>query len=276
MYFFQVFVPNVTGMPEFGQFLNSDGEYLQIVTPPTARFQLVTERIHAKQETSPSWFGSDEVGLHTMAFALFSDGNFSEAQEEKFKDIRDDDFDSGTARDITRLIFQHDQPIMGMALSVAGFEIDSEKAFNEQITSRMDFFVQLVKEQAKYIKEAIVALGGVEKLAKLGKIGLIVAGIAAAVTLAVDLIVALWAPADPIIRDSFGYSTTDLDILTSASYPAPPPFTFATEGAGEISVNVNKTVPPDKLPLQYRETREYVSGSEDSKYELTYRYNRIA
>ncbi|MCL4851451.1 MAG: hypothetical protein KJZ78_08695, partial [Bryobacteraceae bacterium] len=92
--------------------------------------------------------------------------------------------------------------------------------------------------------------------------------------LAINVIAALWAPADPIIRDSFGFSTTDLDRLTSASFPAPPPSTFETEGDGEISVNVNKTVPPEKVPLQYRETREYVSGTEDSRYEITYRYNR--
>jgi hypothetical protein len=68
----------------------------------------------------------------------------------------------------------------------------------------------------------------------------------------------------------------DLDILTSPSFPAPPPTSFETEGDGDISVNVNKTIPPEKISLQYRETREYVSGSEDSRYEITYRYNRVA
>lgn len=276
IYQIQVFVPNITGIPAFGDFLNSDGEFIQVVTPSTARFQMVTEKIVARQETSPARFGSDEVGLQAMAFALFADGTFGDAQEEKFKDIRDVDFDSGTSRDITRLVFSHDQPILGMALSFAGFEIDSERAFNELITSRMDFFTQLIKDQAKFIGAAITALGGASALTKLGTVGLWIAGIAAAVVLAINVIAALWAPADPIIRDSFGFSTTDLDRLTSASFPAPPPSTFETEGDGEISVNVNKTVPPEKVPLQYRETREYVSGTEDSRYEITYRYNRIA
>lgn len=272
----QVFVPNVTGIPAFGEFLNSDGEFIQVQTPPTARFQIVTERIRARRETSPAFFGSDEVGLHALAFPLFADGSFGDAQEEKFKDIRDVDFDSGTSRDITRLVFQHNQPILGMVLSIAGFEIDSERAFNQLITSRMDFFVDLIKRQAKFIGAAITAAGGLSAFTSLGSIAGLVAGIAAAVTLAVDIIVALWAPADPIIRDSFGFSTTDLDRLTSASFPAPPATTFETEGDGGISVNVNTSIPPEKLPLQYRETREYVSTTEDSRYELTYRYNRIA
>lgn len=276
IYQIQVFVPNITGIPAFGEFLNSDGEFIQVAPPPTARFQMVTEKIIARRETSPAGIGSDEVGLQAMAFALHADGTFGDPQEEKFKDIRDVDFDSGTARDITRIVFKHDQPILGMALSIAGFEIDSERAFNELITSRMDFFVQLVKEQAKFIGAAITALGGLSALTKLGTIGLWIAGIAAAVGLAVDVIVALWAPADPIIRDSFGFSAIDLDRLTSASFPAPPSSTFETEGDGGISVNVNKTIPPEKVPLQYRETREYVSSTEDSRYEITYRYNRVA
>ena len=49
---------NITGLPVFGEFLNSDGEFLQVVPPLTARFQMVTEKIISRQETSPSWRGS--------------------------------------------------------------------------------------------------------------------------------------------------------------------------------------------------------------------------
>ena len=275
IYGIDVMVPNVTGIPAFGNFLNSDGEFIEVVWPPTARFQIVTEKITARRETSPASLGSDEVGLQAIAFPLFADGTFGDPQQEKFKDIRDVDFNSGTSRDITRLVFTHDQPLLGMALSVAGFEIDSERAFNQLITSRMDFFVDLVKQQAKFIGAGIGAAGGLAALTKLGPVGIWIAGIAAAVTLAVDVIVALWAPADPIIRDAFGFSGVDLDRLTSASFPAPPPFTIVSEGDGGIVVNVNKTIPPEKLPLQYRETREYVSRTEDSHYEIAYRFNRV-
>lgn len=275
-YQIRVIVPNITGDPVFGPFLNSDGEFIQVVPPATARYRVTAERILARRETSPQRLGSDEVGLQTLAFALFADGTFGDAQEERFKDMRDVAFDSGTSRDITRLVFTHDQPILGMAMSVAGFEIDSERAFNRLITSRLEFFTLLIKEQAKFIGSAITALGGAAALTKLGSLGYWLAGIGAAVTLAIDILVALWAPADPIIRDSYGFTVTDLDRLTSFAFPAADPATVQTEGPGEISVNVNKTIPPEKLPLQYRETREYVSRTEDSRYEITYRYNRIA
>lgn len=272
----QISVPNVTGNPAFGPFLNSDGEFIRVLQPPDARFQIVTERISARKETSPASFGSDEVGLQALSFALFADGTFGDAQDERFKDIRDFEFDSGKGRDITRLVFRHDQQILGMALSIAGFEIDSDRAFNELITSRSDFFVDLIKQQAKFIGAAITAAGGLASLTSLGSIAAWVAGIAIAITLGVDVIVALWAPADPIIRDSFGLSAIDLDRLTNANFPPPPPSSFKTEGPGGISVNVNGGIAPEKLPLQYRETREYVSSSEDSRYEIRYRYNRIA
>jgi|SRR5438552_15311620 hypothetical protein len=49
-----------------------------------------------------------------------------------------------------------------------------------------------------------------------------------------------------------------------------------TRPQGDIVVNVNKTIPPLKLPLECHETREYVSSSQDSRYEITYRYNRVS
>jgi hypothetical protein len=278
IYEIQVVLPNITGIAVFGPELVSHGEYINVLPPPTARFQIVTEQIIARKETSPARLGSDEVGLHTLAFPLFADGTFGTDEpqriEQKFKDIQDDDFDSGTRRDITRIVFNHDQPILGLVMTVRGDEIDSQRAYDEQITSSTDFFVDLIKDQAKFIGSALAALGGISALAKLGWVGAIVAAIAVVVILGIDLIIALWAPADPIIRDAFGLSAVDLATLTSANAPAPDPHTFTAENG--IVVNVNKTIPPLKLPLEYHETREYVSDDEDSRYEITYRFNRVA
>lgn len=276
-YHIQVVVPNITGIVLLGTELVSNVEFINVMPPATARFQIVTEMIRARRETSPQSLGSDEVGLHTLAFPLFLDGTFGadeqQRTEQKFKDIQSVDFDSGTKRDITRNVFQHNQPILAMAMSVMGDEIDSQRAYDQQITSRLDFFVDLVKDQAKIIGAALVALGGISALTKFGVIGGIVAAIATVITIGIDIIVALWAPADPIIRDSFGLSSVDLATLTSANAPAPGPSTFTTEHG--IVVNVNKTIPPLKLPLEYRETREYVSDDNDSRYEITYRFNRV-
>jgi hypothetical protein len=276
VYQIQVVVPNITGISALGSELVSNVEFINVILPATARFQVVTEQIIARKETSPAWLGSDEVGLHTMAFPM--DLNFepiNPLQEQKFKDIQDDDFDSGTRRDITRMVFEHNQPILGMLLVVMGDEIDSQRFYDEEVTSQAEFFFEIVAAEAAAIAGAIAALkaAGISLLA-LGATGAWIAGIALVVMLGIDLIIALWAPADPIIRDSIALSVTDLANLTSANAPAPDPRTFETEDG--IVVNVNKTIPPLKLPLEYHETREYVSDDEDSRYEITYRYNRVA
>ena len=278
VYQIQVVVPNITGISKLDPELVSNAEFINILPPPTARFQIVTERIIAREETSPAWFGSDEVGLHTIAFPLFADGTFgtddAHRTEQKFTDIQDVDFDSGTSRDITRVVFKHDQPILGVVMSVRGDEIDSQDAYDNEVTSSTDVFVDLIKKEAAFVGSAIALLGGISALTKLGVVGAIVAAIAVAITVGIDIIIALWAPADPIIRDAIGLSIIDLATLTSANTPAPDPRTFTTEN--DIVVNVNKTIPPLKLPLEYHETREYVSDDEDSRYEITYRYNHIA
>ena len=144
VYQLQVVVPNITGISVFGPELVSNSEFINVIPSPTARFQIVTESITARQETSPAWLDSDEVGLHTLAFPF--DLNFQPIeplQEQKFKDIQDVDFDSGTRRDITRKVFEHDQPILGMLLVVLGDEIDSQRFYDKEITSQWDFFVRV-------------------------------------------------------------------------------------------------------------------------------------
>ncbi len=274
LYQIQVVVPNATGISALGTELTSNSEFINVIPPTSARFQIVTESIYARKETSPDWLGSDEVGLHVLSVPLFTDGSFGAVQEQKYTDIQDVDFDSGTRRDITRKVFEHDQPILGVVLSIMGYEIDSQRAYNQQITASTDYFVELVKQQAVYISAAVSALGGAAALAKLGWVGALVIGIAVAVTLAIDLIVALWAPADLIIQDALGLTIADLAALTSVNAPVPAPASFTTED--DIVVNVNKTIPPLKLPLEYHETREYVSDDQDSRYELTCRYNRVS
>jgi hypothetical protein len=105
-YQIQVVVPNITGISVFGPELVSNAEFINVIVPATARFQMVIDTINCREETSPAWLGSDEVGLHTLAFPM--DLNFQPiepVQEEKFTDIQDVDFDSGTHRDITRIVF---------------------------------------------------------------------------------------------------------------------------------------------------------------------------
>jgi hypothetical protein len=271
VYQIQVVVPNVTGIDTFGDSLVSNVEFINVTPPPSARFQIASERLIARAETSPAWWGSDEVRIRVIAKPLLLDLTTGDAQ---MTDISLDDVDSGEARNIPRALFAQQQPMLAVAISVLGHEVDSEDAYEKMITSFTDIFIDLIEKEAAFIASSLAALGGAALLGKLGPVGWLAAAIAAAITLAIDVIIALWAPADLIIEDSLGATTTDLVALTSASAPAPDPRTFTTEGG--IVVNVNKTIPPVKIPLEYHETREYVSEDEGSRYEITYRYNRLA
>jgi hypothetical protein len=274
IYQVRVAVPNATGFPQFGEVLLSNIEFINVLPPPTARFQIVAERISAREETSPATFGSDEVGLQTLAFPLFATGELGTDENARTEmKFEGGDFDSGDSRIINRLLFQHSQPILGMGMVVFGDEIDSQDAYDKQLKDRLKIFTDLLKDQFGDVKKALAELGGLSALLKFGTVGLIIAGAIAIVVVGYDIITALWAPADPIIRDSFALSVSDLETLTNANSPAPDPRQFESEEG--IVVNVG-SIAPVKLPLEYHETREYVSDEEDSRYEITYRFNRIA
>ncbi len=275
VYACQIVLPNVSGIPVLGDPIISNPQFLQVIPPDTARFQIALDTLKARDETSPAFFGSDEVGLSVVAAALLADGTTTSLQVLKGADgkdfIRIDDVDSGDSFTLNRVLFTQPQDMIAVAMSINGYEVDSEDAFEKQVKSSMDVFLDILEKEWDFIKKAVAAVGGFEKLKELGTTGFIVLGIAALITIGIDIIVALWAPADPIMHDALGFTTVDLAGLTSANLPAPAPAVFnATE---DIRVTVT---PIDKIPLQYRELREYHSDDEDSNYQLTLRYNRIA
>jgi hypothetical protein len=274
IYTIQVIVPNNTGNPAFGSFLASNTEFINILPPPNAKFQIVMEHILAREETSPASWGSDEVGLHTVSCGLDLNQQAMQVDSIEFHSLDGEEFDSGTGKDITTVIFESEQPILAVVLGVVGYEIDSEHAYHQQISDWTEYFIEIVKKEWEAALAGLATLGGISAAAKLGWTGAIAAAIAAAVVGAIDLIVSLWAPADLIIKDTITLSIVDLDRLTSAYAPAPPGSSY--DAGDGIVVNINETIPPQKIPLQYREVREYVCDDQDSRYELTYRYNRIA
>jgi len=133
-----------------------------------------------------------------------------------------------------------------------------------------DAYIDIVKKEWAFVKDILAAAGGVSALKGLGLKGAIVLAIAAVLTLAVDVFVALWAPADLIIEDAMGFTTVDLAELTSADFPAPAEVEYSTAGGIDV-----KVTPLDKGALEYSETRQYVSDDEDSRYEIKLRYNRV-
>jgi hypothetical protein len=153
-----------------------------------------------------------------------------------------------------------------------GHEIDSERAYREQINSFTDAFLDYLKIAVAAIAGGITASGvSLKTLLKFALKHPVLLAIAAAVVLVVILILAAWAPADPIIADQIAYTTCELDGLTNADLPMPAPVEYKTQDG--ITV---KITPLEKIPTQYKERREYISDPEESRYEIVLRYNRVA
>ena len=264
-----VAVPNITGIPALGTRLTSNGEFVEVVPPATARFQITAETLHCRGETSPASLGSDEVGLRFLAMPLNADlttGPLTEVSR-RFGDV-----DSGENRNIDRLIFNQSSPIVAVALLVMGHEVDGEDAYQNMVTSVGDIFVDLVKEQAKFIAGALSAAGiGASALKAVGGWAIVVVAIAIAVTLAIDLIIAAWAPADLIIEDPTGYSITDLAERTSPAFPLPP-VVASNPKAGSRSTARQKR----KFPCSTARCVSTDSSDEESSYQITFRFNRVA
>lgn len=260
-------LPNTLGFPAFGPILFSNPEYIEVVPPPTARFQVVAERLRARRETSPQSFGSDEVSLNLFATELLADGvGAPQALKLRFGDV-----DSGESRTIGQSVYTQSRPAVGMALTVVGFEVDSESAFRDQLTSFEDAFTEYLALAWDKLKEALIAgAGGAIKALGVFK-GAIAIAIAAVVAVAIIAVVARWAPADLIMDDAIGFSVVDLADLTDAASPSP----LITHHTSPLGLGVNVT-PLEKSALTYREFREYVADEEDSRYEIYLRYNRTA
>jgi hypothetical protein len=154
------------------------------------------------------------------------------------------------------------------------FEIDSEKAYRDQINSFTDAFLHYLKIALKLIAGAITASAiavGAKALLAMALAHPVILAIAAAVVLIVLLVLAAWAPADLLVEDALGFTLADLDELTNADLPMPVFTPYTTQQGIKVEVT-----PLEKGPAQYKEYREYRSDAEDSRYGLVLRYNRIA
>jgi hypothetical protein len=275
VYSVQVAMPNVSGIPVLGDPILSNVQYINVLPPATARFQIASETLHARQETWPASFGSDEVRVRVSAFPItVGPTALILGEEQRFDSPEFGDVDSGDTRDMTAVLFSHTEPVSGVAMTVLGYEIDSETAYQEEIDSFTDAFVHYLKIALEAIGGAVAAGAlaiGLKDLLALGLAHPLILAIAVAVVLAVVTFLALWAPADLIIEDEIGLTAVDLAALTNANFPAPAAASYRTHGGLQVNVN-----PVDKRPSEYSERREYVSEDEDSRYEITLRYNRVA
>ena len=275
VYSVQVAVPNVSGFPILGDPIVSNSQFIRVAPSPTSRFRIASETLAASQETSPASFGSDEVRVRIRAYPIIASlTDLTLGDEQAFHSPEFEDVDSGDVRQMQAVLFEQSSPIDGLVMTIMGFEIDSEKAYREQINSFTDAFLHYLKITLAGIAAAISAGAfavGVKDLLKFALSHPIILAIAATVVLVVILILAAWAPADLLIEDALGFTLSDLDALTNTDLPLPEVAPYVSQQGIKV-----KATPLEKVPTQYRERREYVSDEEDSRYEIVLRYNRVA
>lgn len=268
VYALTVIVPNNVGLEDFGdEFVSNPPQFVRVVPARTDTFRIASEQLDCVLETAAPVFrnaGSDEIGIKSIAIPIGLDLTPGEAFERNF-DFGD--VDTGEDRSMNRVLFEGSN-IGGVALSLIGFEIDNRDAFEQQIRDFADAFVLVTTSTWEAIAGAVGALGGLVAVA-LGLSASWAAAIAAGITLAIHIFVALWAPADLVIEDAAAFTTLELGTLTSPLFPALAERSFTS--AGDIDVRV---VPVSKGG-QYVERREYRSDNEDSEYHITLRYNRL-
>jgi hypothetical protein len=269
----QIVMPNVSGIPELGDPIVSNSQFIRVCAPPTARFRISSETVTAREETSPASFGSDEVRVRVRSYPIIANLNeLSVGAEQAFDSPEFEDVDSGDVRQMQATLFNQLGVMDGMVMTIMGHEIDSEKAYREQINSFTDAFMDYLKIAVGAIAGSITASGvSLKTLLKFALKHPVLLAIAAAVVLVVILILAAWAPADPIIADNIAYTACELDGLTNADLPMPPAIEYKTQDGIKV-----KVTPLEKIPTQYKEKREYISDAEDSRYEIVLRYNRVA
>jgi hypothetical protein len=270
IYEFNVKVPNITGIPSLGPFLVSNIEYLRVNVPSTARFKIVSEKLHCKDETSPASFGADEIGITFLTTGLFSDGSFAQLEGVT---SNHGDMDSDDTVNLTCVLLKpedQDQPIPLVAITtvVIGYEVDDYAAYVEQIQTFKDAFVDIMSWMWKFIA-ANAALDVLVALAAASGWPLVIALIGAAIFTGMAAIMALWAPADLIAQDTYVLSMGDLFTLTDGNFPSPEPQSYVTDQG--IKVGVEAVA---KGASDYLERRKYRCDDEDSEYHITLRYTR--
>jgi hypothetical protein len=260
-----VVVPNNTGIGNQATFESLGSQFIRVVAPETATFQIASERLDAIDETDPDFFGSDEVAIRILTIPIGLDLTPGAVVENKF---RFDDMDSGDTRAMNRVLFRQSN-VGGVSLAVIGFEVDDEDTFTKQIQSFSDAYVNILKGSWNAIAGTIGSIGGTVTALALGLAAGWAGAIAAAITFAIDAFVAWWAPADLIIEDAASFLASDLTTLTGANFPPPPLSEFTSAGGIKVSVA------PVSKDVQYTEHRDYRSDDEGSHYRITLRYNRF-
>jgi hypothetical protein len=271
---FFVFFPNNSGVTGhgIGDEFSSNIQYIEVIPPTTARFQIASESLWAKDETgTQDWTGSDEVGIKINAVPLFTDLTMGSMQQHQY---RFGDVDSGETRAMETVLFSHSKSIAGVILSVVGYEIDDDDAYKNQIMEWTDIFIDLLKDQWELVIGSTAAVAALKELVGIGFYGYVILGCAILLTAAIDFIYSLWAAPDLIIQDTLAYSVSDLGKMTNINIPKPlansDKTIYITAGGIDVRLMSN-----EKVPNEYTEQRGYLSD-DNSWYNIKFRFNRLS
>ncbi len=264
------------------------------VHPFLADYKIIIDELYCEQETQPfDTIASDEVGVIVFGVKTDEQGNVTpwDATEDMFNNPGLEDVDTGDKVPMDLWVLGHRRqagldayervtPNMNYALTLFGYDIDSEDVYKDQIRSSWDVF----KEMWGWDKWVSEGLGGAVKLASLiGWISSLKAGIAGAIIAAIKFLVTLilswWAPPDLIMKDLIALSPTYLDYRTRLGTKLPIDYKYDVDNIHVHVIPVSKQLVPasDGEPayVEYVEKRKYVEDdSENSTYWLTFKYRR--
>lgn len=264
------------------------------VRPHQADYKIIIDELYCAQETQP-WdsVASDEVGVIAFGIKTDEQGNVTtwNVTEDMFNNSGLEDVDTGekVGMDLWLLgdkmrtgldAYERVTPNMNYALTLTGYDIDSEDVYKHQVQSSWDVF----KEMWGWDKWTSDVLGGAVGFAKLvGWIGPLSAGIAGAIITAIKFLVTLilswWAPPDLIMKDIITLSPTYLDYRTRLGTKIPIDYKYDVDKIHVLVQPVSKQMVPslgnEPAYVEYVEKRKYVEDqSENSTYWLTLKYRR--
>lgn len=266
-YQIQIIVPNVTGASPAE--LRSEEETIHLDVSPSTNFHIRTETLDELKETSPEDFDffSDEAALKFVVVSEDLNGDLGNPAEY---DFRDSDADSGETAGMPLELF-NGSGFNFVAVTVVGFEVDSESAFKKQIQGFVDAFVLILKENWDLVKngyevgkDILLAVGVPSPLAQ------VIAGLVVA---AIVTVVAIWAPADLLIADTIVLTALNLERLTNPLASFPDELKYKSPPGIDVTVekgNRSKTGATD----EFRHRRVYHSGEEGSRYGINFLYSK--
>jgi hypothetical protein len=256
------------------------------VLPMFGDYKVWIDELYCEEETDGP--GSDEVGVIVWGAEYDKKGTVHtwEEREDALNNSALDNVDTGDVLGLSLYLvgsLQDYQRVgtdkLAYSIAITGYEIDSEDVYKDQVKGAWEVFKKMWNETAWPFG---VAGGGVTVAKLAGWLSSLGAGIAGAVTVAIEFVLSLflswWAPPDLIMKDTLNLNPSTLDFLTHPSTQIPIDYKYDMDS---IHVHVvpqsKKEVPPTKKEagyIEYIEKRRYRCDDEDSTYWLKIRYRR--